>query len=325
MTPASGCRHFVENLTTIVRYATKNRPSDPERRRCPRVDDDEHDDHSGPDHDVQRRPLSLLLGPLLRDAGRGSGRAAHGRPRRGSAGAAGLGRAGKPRRPRGPLGGRAGPARRGAGGADGERPRRRGVGRRGGGAASGAARGQLHVRPDGAGRGRAPRPGVRRARVAVRLPLSRHARLRARRRAGVRGFRGGGRARPGRLRALRGAVGRGPTQARPAVSVRRPAGQPPRPRAGRRGVPRRAGDRSPLRGRFLPRDADGGRPLFQRPRRHVEFERLGEVPRAAADAGGGVPAGPRRSRPRADTVRLRFVLLPAGLAAAGLGGATRGG
>ena len=267
----------------------------PPSMRPPPSDDDEHDHHSGPRRDAQRRPLPLLLGRLLRGAGEGPGGAAGGRPRRRFAGAAGMGPAREPRRARGSLGGGAGPARRGAGGADGERPRRRGVGRRGGGEAPGPARGQLHVQPDGAGRGRPPRPGVRRARAALRLPLSRHAPLRARRPAGLRGVRGGGRARPGGLRPLRGPLGRRPPQARPAVAVRRAAGQPARPRAGGGGVPVRAGGRSPLRGRSVSRDADGGRPLSQRPRRHVELERLGEVPGAAAHAGRRVPAGPSPS------------------------------
>ena len=225
-----------------------------------------------------------------------------------SAGRARLGPAGESRATGRPLGRRARPPRRAARRPHGQRSRRRGVRRRGRGRAASLARfaGLFMVNPTAPG----AEEGVRRGfgedglRCACLFPAMHRFALDDERVTAV--FRARGRPRPRRLRPLRRVVGRRPPQARPRVALRRPARRSPGGRAGRVRFPRRPGDRPALRGRLLPRDADGRRPRGKHPRRYVELERLDEVHarlepdrRVPPDAGGaGTAAHPFPDRTR---------------------------
>ena len=212
---------------------------------------------------------------------------------------------------------RAGPASGGTRGAHRQRARRRRVGGDRGGASSDAVRRLLHDRSDGGRRARrgSPRrsrkPGMR-----VRVPLPRHAPLRALRRARAARRRTCWRV----SRARRCSC----TAACLSVGVRKKLGLPSRfemrfgnplaPAARRHDVPGAADHRAALRRRHVPRGADARRRLSERLSGHVQLERLDEIsPRA--DASDRLSSGPRRRRPRPAALRHRLVVLPARLAA----------
>ncbi len=120
-----------------------------------------------------------------------------------------------------------------------------------------------------------------------------------------------------RVRALRGAVGRRPEEARTAKPLRRAPRQSARSsRAGGR-PPRRAVHHSALRRRAFSRGAARRRSVPERVPRHLEHQPLDGLP-PWSDARRRLPAGARGGRARAAAVRHRLVVFPARMEPGGL-------
>ena len=134
---------------------------------------------------------------------------------------------------------------------------------------------------------------------ALRVPLPRHAPLRAPRRArAARRRTAGASAGDGAVRALRHVVGRRAQETRVAEPLRDALRRSAAPAAGRHDLSGASDHRSALRRRHVPRGADARGCLSERASRYVQLERLDEIsPRA--DASDRLPqalavAGPDR-------------------------------